>query len=114
MDFLGEYEELKVLKNHTLVSWQFFELFKVEEDDDGKYLVYMDTKSRCLSDDEYGAFKAFLKAQRSALRKEALPVGECSKRIWFWYSKLLELNMFTLEIRSEILKWMEVGQLIMT
>ncbi len=115
MDFLGEYDELAVLKNHTLVTWKFFELFRLEECDSEKSMYYVGHKSRYLSDDVYNAFKAFLKAQRSALRKESLSVAECSKRLWFFYSKLLEHDVFfDPNVRREILKWMEVGQLVMT
>ena len=111
MDLLAEYEEMKSLPVHIAVAYKFFGLFKFE----GSELVYVNHHGGEAEDDTLGALKAFLKSQRADLRvrDSKMGKGECSRRMWFWYQKLLELKMFDVQARMEIMKWMEVCELVL-
>ena len=109
MDLLAEYKEMSALPNHIAVTYKFFSMFKI----DGDTMTWAGHETDISTDtNTKDALKAFLKAQRSALREGGLSASECSKRMWFWFQKLLELDLFEGDGRQEILKWMEVCELI--
>ena len=96
------------LPNHIAVTYKFFSMFKIDGDS-----MYWSGHQTAIKPDTKDALKTFLKAQRSALREGTMSAGECSKRMWFWFQKLLELDLFSCsEARSEIMRWMEICELI--
>jgi hypothetical protein len=112
LDLLAEYEEVKKLPVPTAVAYKFFSNFKVVDDS----LVWSGF-STALSEDMRKPVKAFLKEQRRAIQEDGLKQGECSRRIWFWFQKILDLGLFTgnaAEARMQILRWMEVCELILS
>jgi hypothetical protein len=110
MDFLAEYEEMKDVPRHIAITYKFFSIFKVKDLGIHWGPSHMHTTTVTIAD----AFKAFLKAQKTDLKEGALTKSECSRRMWFFYQKILEHGLFSLEVRQEILKWMEVCELVIS
>jgi hypothetical protein len=116
MDFLTELQETAEIPNHIAVPYKFFDLFKVltKDSEDGVKGMYWgkDTVDTKLTDDELSAFKAYIKATRSELRKGELNASQCNKRLWFFFQKLLQVSAFTLEVRNEIRGFMDICEYI--
>lgn len=106
MDLLAEYDEFAKLPAHTAVTYKFFSLFRVA---DGN-LQWRGVPTP-ISPEAADALKAFLRAQRSAL-KGGVTASDCSRRMWFWYQKLLELGLFDQATLDAILRWMEICELV--
>ncbi len=114
LDLLAEYEEVTKLPVPTAVAYKFFSNFKFSAD--GECLVWSGF-STYLQEDVRKPIKAFLKEQRRAIQEDGLKQAECSRRIWFWFQKMLDLGIFTgngAEARMQILRWMEVCELILS
>jgi hypothetical protein len=112
IDLLAEYEEVKKLPVPTAVGYKFFSGFKVE----GDSLVWSGFRTP-LSEEVRKPVKAFLKEQRRAIQEDCLKQAECSRRIWFWYQKILDLGLFSgaaYQARAEILRWVEVCEFILS
>lgn len=112
IDLLAEYEEVKKLPVPTAVTYKFFSGFKVE----GDSLVWSGFRTP-LSEEVRKPVKAFLKEQRRATEEDGLKQGECSRRMWFWYQKILDLGLFSgaaYQARAEILRWVEVCEYILS
>lgn len=110
MEFLEEYDEMNTIPQNTAVAYKFLSLFKVvmKDSDEEKRGLYWSSYS-CdykLSDEILLAFKNYLKAKKSELRKD--PKAMCGKIIWFFYQKLLDVGAFSFETRRDILHYMEV------
>ena len=110
MDLLAEYQEVKQIPVVVAVTYKFFHGFKVE----GGALCWAGFNTP-LSEEIREPVKRFLKEQRRAVREDSLSVGECSRRMWFWFQKVLDLELFveTPVARDQILRWMEVCELIL-
>jgi hypothetical protein len=113
MDFIEEYNEMSAIPIKIAVTYKFFELFRVSLKDSDRGIHWstcaVDTKQ---SDEVLEAFKAYIKTQRSQLKKCDVGNTNCGKMLWFFYQKLLEFNVFDADIRREILKFMEVCEYI--
>ncbi len=112
MDLLAEYNEVRQIPVPTAVGYKFFSNFKLS--DDGQLLVWSGF-STYLEEDMRGPVKEFLKEQRKQIRDGALSGSEVSRRMWFWFQKILDLRLFVgnaASARDQILKWMEVCELI--
>jgi hypothetical protein len=109
MDLLAEYEEMKQIPLHTGITYKFFSMFKVDGD-----TLYWGVAPAPLEEEVRGPIKACLKAQRAALREGSLTKSECSRRLWFWGQKVLEMGLFRDEIRAEIIKWTEICELVLS
>jgi hypothetical protein len=116
MDFLEEYNEMQSIPQNLAVSYKFLSLFKVvlkdsEEEKRGLHWSSYSVDSK-LSDEVLLAFKNYLKAKKSELRKGGeKPVSEkpaYGKILWFFYQKLLEVGAFDCETRRDILQYMEL------
>jgi len=112
LDFVEEYNEMNVVPSKIAITYAFFDLFKVvmkttEESKRGLYWCSsaVDTK---LPDDILGAFKGYIKAQRQQLKKCDVKGTNCGKILWFFYHKLLEYDVFTMEQRRDILAYMDM------
>ena len=103
MDFLEEYTEFTQLPVHIGVTYKFFSLFKLQ----GTQLQWCSYSADL--GEAAGAAKAFLKKQRADL-KEGISKSECSRRMWFWVQKLLELKVES----PALLKWLEVCELVLS
>jgi hypothetical protein len=114
MDLIAEYEEMQSIPIHTAVTFKFFSLFKVSKADGEIFLHWGEVAKTPLSEESYGPIKEFLKAQRSQLREGSVTRVDCAKRMWFWFQKILELSLFDMAVRAEILKWNEICELIVT
>lgn len=115
MDLIAEYEEMHSIPIHVAVTFKFFSLFKVSKAEDGStFLHWGESAKTPLTPESYGPIKEFLKAQRSLLREGSVMRVDCAKRMWFWFQKILELSLFDLAVRAEILKWNEICELIVT
>ena len=112
MDFVAEYDESRGLPIHIAITYKFFALFKVNTD--ANTMSWSKVYTMCaVPPEELRAFKEFLRSTRNLLKSEPFPTKEeCSRRLWFFYQKLLEHAIFTTEIRSEILRWIEVCEYI--
>lgn len=111
MDFLAEYDEMVTIPQNTIVAYKFLSLFKVvlkdtETEKRGLHwsLIAVDNK---LDDQTLIAFKNYLKAKRSELRKLD-PSSKPGKMLWFFYQKLLEVGAFDVETRKDIHNYMEL------
>ena len=111
MDFIAEYAESKKLPIHIAVTYKFFSLFKV--DTDAKTLAWT-THTTPINPDVALAAKLFLKDRRAVFKQGAVNKSECSRSMWFWYQKILDVGAFTHEVRLEILRWMEICELIIS
>jgi hypothetical protein len=116
MDFLAEYDEMNCIPSKIAVTYKFFELFRVclKDTDDEKRGFYwsvnaVDTE---LSDEILVAFKTFLKAKRSELKKCKVSDVNCGKMLWFFYHKLLEVGAFNDIIRRDIMAYMDICEYI--
>ena len=110
MDFLEEYNEMQTIPQNTAVSYKFLSLFKVvlkdtEEEKRGLHWSSYSVDSK-LSDEVLLAFKNYLKAKKSELRKGEKPAY--GKILWFFYQKLLDVGAFDAETRRDILQYMEL------
>lgn len=117
MDFQVEYNEfLNGLGDHGAAFYKFFELFKINlgdspEEGMSRGLHYgKQASDSSISDENLKALKAYLKAQKSWLRKQEKNADktECRRRIWFWVQKLIELGAFDRPTRRDITYWMDV------
>jgi hypothetical protein len=113
VDFLAEYEEFSNIQSHIAVVYKFFDMFKVD-DKEGRMYWLKDYTDSNLSKEVLCAFKGYLRSKKSALRRGELKKGECSKMMLFWYMKILEHNVFDAEVRREIMKFMEVCELVIS
>jgi hypothetical protein len=109
LDLLAEYEEVKKIPVPTAVGYKFFSNFKVADN-----CLLWAGFSTPLEEDAREAVKAFLKEQRRQIRDGVLSGSEISRRMWFWFQKILDLGLFTEgNTRNQILRWMEVCELIL-
>ncbi len=116
MDFIAEYNEMATIPHKIAITYKFFELFRVclKDSEDDKRGFYwstgaVDTK---LSDDALIGFKAYIKAQKSQLKKCDVAATNCGKMLWFFYHKLLETDAFDPVIRRDILAYMDICEYI--
>jgi hypothetical protein len=111
MDLLAEYEEFAKIPPHVAVTYKFFSLFRVSKEG----ILSWGKAQFPLEEEAAGAARAFLKATKAFLRDTpAIKHTQCASRMWFWYHTLLENNWFDLETRAEILRWMEVCELVVS
>lgn len=108
MDLLEEYDDMIQLPTHVAISYKFFVPFRI----DGGELVWSGHRAE-LDEEAIGPIKAFLKATKALLREGNVSKGECSRRMWFWYAKLVDMALFQHDARVEILRWMEVCELVL-
>lgn len=107
MDFLAEYEEFKTLPVHIGVTYKFFSQFKVDDENRlcfGGFPSPIPIQQQEVVD----ALKKFLKATRKEIKEGTMSKDECSRRMWFWYAKLLDLGLSSLDQRQDILRWMDI------
>lgn len=109
MDLIAEYEEMKTLPQHAAVAYKFFAPFRFENGD-----LLWGAHRAGATEDVIPPVKAFLKATKAALREGQMPKAECSRRMWFWYAKIVDLGLFQHEARLEMLQWMEVCELVIS
>lgn len=112
LNFIEEYNEFSGLPKHIAVTYKFFSLFSVSSDSISWSKRYTDQE---LEGDVLKALKLFLKNTKNRLRSDRdKPVtsSECSKLMLFWYMKIQEYDLFTPEIRREIMKYMELCELV--
>lgn len=114
MDFIGEYDDFTAIPRNIAVTYKFFDLFKVTSEDGVRVLTWGKSIKCSLDTPTLDAIKAFLKATKSGLRNGEYTASECSKRMWFFYTKLIEHGAFSSAERMEILKWMDVCQWVIT
>ncbi len=115
MDFLDEYSDFRAIPRNTAITYKFFDLFKVSKGENGYYTISWGKVAKCdVNVNEGDAIKAFLKATKAGLREGEYDASECSRRMWFFYNKLIEIGAFKTEERMEILKWMDVCQWVIT
>lgn len=120
MDLIAEYNDMiATVPNHIAVTYKFFQLFTcMKEDKDtentGKLFFGEKACSRTLSEEEYYAFRSYLRKTRTDLSegKGSIKGAECARRMWFWGQKLHELSVFDSVILRDIIAWMEVIQYI--
>ena len=110
---MAEYDEMRMIEPKIAVAYKFLSLFKVvmTDGEDQKGLHWssyaVDTH---LSDEVLLAFRAYLKAKRSELKREA--TVHYGKILWFFYQKLLEVGAFDLAIRAEIRSYLDLCEYI--
>ena len=112
MDLLAEYEEFKKIPVHIAVTYKFFSHFKIDDDEHiwfGGHRSLIAIQQEGVAD----ALKKFLKANRKEVKEGGLNKFECSKRIWFWYAKLLDFGLFSIEERQDILRWMDICETVL-
>ena len=111
---LEEYDAIfEELGTAGAAFYKFFDMFRVElEGNDstvkgvhfGKIGVWTFG-----TDEQLKELKSYWKEQRKWIKKEGKAASsvECRRRIWFWVSRVLEWNMFHLNIRKEIYWWFD-------
>lgn len=93
--------------------WKFFDMFRIqiEHEDSNIKGVHFSTIGVWSSakDEQLKELKAYWKEQRKWVKKEGRTVSplECRRRMWFFVSRILEWNMFHLNIRKEIFWWFD-------
>ncbi len=107
MDLLAEYDEVKTVPAHITIVYKFFAPFRVENGD----LVWGGHKAGA-TEEIIQPVKTFLKATKALLREGSVSRAECSRRMWFWYAKLVDLGLFQHDARMEIMQWMEICELV--
>jgi hypothetical protein len=117
MDFLAEYDEFKKLPVHIAVTYKFLSNFTVDSSGSLFYTQYRfdinEDFSKEYTKEAAEALKKFLKATRKELKEGSMNKFECSRRIWFFYQKLMDLHVFSTEVRREILSWMETCETVL-
>lgn len=109
MDLIAEYEEFAKIAPRVAVTYKFFTLFSVSKG--GELCWGEDTWQ--LEEESAVAVKAFLKATKAFLRDTpGAKHTQCASRMWFWYNTILENAWFSRDTRAEILRWMEVCELV--
>ena len=109
MDFLAEFSELKVLPNHIAATYTFFRSFSVDRE---TMSLCWNTTTTIVEEEPLQEFRAFLKMVKRQLQEKQLKPTDCCRAMFFFYSKLLQHECFEQPTRQEILKWMEVCELI--
>jgi hypothetical protein len=109
MDFLAEFSELKTLPNHIAATYTFFKSFSVDKET--LSLCWNSVKTP-VEEETFQEFRAFLKSTKRQLQEKQLKPSDCCRAMFFFYSKLLQHECFEQSTRQEILKWMEVCELI--
>ncbi len=113
MDFLAEYDEFKKLPVHIAVTYKFLSNFSVDVSGTLWYTNYSFYTNEEYTKEAAEALKKFLKATRKELKEGTPNKFECSKRLWFFYQKLMDLHVFSTEVRAEILKWMDICETVL-
>lgn len=99
-------------------TYKFFDLFRVNlgngEGEKGEKLVKglhwgKEASDDELTDEQLKELKAYLKTQKSWIRKEMRNVkhSECRRRMWFFVQKLIEYGAFCRADRRDIIIWMD-------
>jgi hypothetical protein len=109
MDLLAEYDEMKTVPTHVAVVYKFFAPFRFENGD-----LMWGAHRAGAAEEVIQPVKAFLKVTKALLREGTVAKSECSRRMWFWYAKLVDLGLFEHEARLEIMQWMEVCELVIS
>lgn len=119
MNLQAEYKDFfDGLGDVATYTYKFFDLFRVNlghgDGENGEKLIKglhwsKDASEEELSDEQLRELKAYLKQQKSWLRKEqkAVKNTECRRRMWFFLQKLLEFGAFTRGERREMILWMD-------
>ena len=110
MDLIEEYEDFKQIPVHIAVSYKFFSHFKV---DDENRIWFSGNSFKIEQEGVADAIKKFLKASRKEIKEGIVSKGECSRRIWFWYAKIIDFGLFTPEVRQDILRWMDICETVL-
>ncbi len=110
MNYIEEFQETNGLSPHTLATYTFFKAFKVNL---GESKLCWNGFSATLTTEQLETCKSFLTYIKKEV-KGGLKAGGCSRAMFFWFSKLQELYVFTPEIRTEIMQRMEICELICT
>jgi hypothetical protein len=114
MDFLAEYDEMNKIPSKIAVTYSFFDLFKVQLKDSperARGIHWPGATDSRLTDNVLQAFKAYIKAKKAEL-KLCDTKSNCGKMLWFFYQKLLEFDVFTVETRRDILSYMDICEYI--
>lgn len=109
MDLFLEYEEFKKLPLHTGIAYKYFSQFNI---DDTNHIWFAGNSHHIKDNDLADAFKKFLKTTRKEIRNGMLK-NECARRMWFWYAKLLDYGIFTVEVRHDIVRWMDICETVL-
>jgi hypothetical protein len=112
MDFLEEYNEMHTINAKVAVTYKFLDLFKVSLKEDKGLYWGKQAVDKNLTDEELLAFKNYLKAKKTEVRKD-VKVQDCGKIIWFLYQKILEHGAFDLNVRREIRSYMDLCEYIL-
>jgi|688.fasta_scaffold298580_3 hypothetical protein len=116
MDLDAEYKDFfEGLGDHGTAFYKFFDLFRInlgdsKEEGMSRGIHYgKQASDNSLSDEQLRALKAYLKTQRTWIRKEQKNAdrAECRRRLWFWCQKLLDFGAFDRPIRRDISMWMD-------
>jgi hypothetical protein len=110
MDLIAEYAEFKEIPAHVAVAYKFFSTFRLEG-----ATLWWGGYSCPVREEAYSGVKTFLKEQKRTIREGGLSKSECSRRMWFWVQKIIDLGLFHTvpEARTEIFKWLEVCELVL-
>lgn len=110
MDFVEEFNEVKTVSPWTVATYSFFKPFKVNVE---KRTLQWHGYTTDIAEEYAEASKKYLSFIKKEV-KDGMKAGGCSRAMFFWFGKLQEMHVFSSEIRTEILKWMEVCELICT
>jgi hypothetical protein len=118
MNLEAEYKDFfEGLGEAGTFTYKFFDLFRVNLGNgevNGEKLVKgihwgKQASDDELTDDQLKELKAYLKTQKSWIRKEMgnIKHTECRKRMWFFVQKLIEYGAFCRADRRDIITWMD-------
>jgi len=114
LSFSDEYDAIfQELGDIGAAFWKFFGMFKIQtevEDSNVKGVSFGKVGIWTAgTDDQLKELKTYWKDQRKWIKKEGLHanMAECRRRMWFFVSRILEWDMFHVNIRREIYWWFD-------
>lgn len=109
LSMLEEYDAMfEELGDIGAAFWKFFDMFRIQTDTDGANIKGVTFgkvgKWSAATDEQLKELKTYWKEQRKWIKKEGRGAqsNECMRRMWFFVSRVMEWDMFHVNIRKEI------------
>lgn len=114
LSILEEYDAMfEELGDHGAAFFKFFDMFRIHTEPEGSIVKGVTFGKIGLwtagTDEQLKELKTYWKEQRKWIKKEGKNAQkhECRRRMWFFVSRVMEWDMFHVNIRKEIYWWFD-------
>jgi hypothetical protein len=114
LPILEEYDAMfEELGDHGAAFYKFFDMFRIHMENEGTVIKGVSFGKVGVwtagTDEQLRELKTYWKEQRKWIKKEGKNAKaiECRRRMWFFVSRVMEWDMFHVNIRKEIYWWFD-------